>query len=67
MSTGVTDPVITPFVLGMQAAGWMVATAQNSRAAALGRCHRCQNPYVFTFLLDAAKVSLCPLCDGGDA
>jgi hypothetical protein len=63
MSRAVTDPVITPFVQGMQAAGWQVETEGRSRCATLARCPKCQNPYVFTFLLDASRLKACPFCD----
>lgn len=60
MRGGVTDPTITPFVLGMQAAGWMVEAS--GRCAVLGRCPRCQNSYLFCFLLDSARIKACPFC-----
>ena len=60
--SAVTDPVITPFVQGMQAAGWMVDAEPRSRCAVLGRCPECQNPYLFGFLLDTTRVKACPFC-----
>lgn len=63
MSAGVTDPVITPFVQGMQAAGWQVLTEGRSRCAALARCPKCQGSYVFTFLLNETRAAICPFCD----
>jgi uncharacterized protein (DUF983 family) len=59
----VTDPVITPFVQGMQAAGWMVETPENRRCAILGRCPKCQGSYVFSFLLDDKRLQACAHCD----
>lgn len=60
MSGGATDPVITPFVLAMQAAGWMVES--KGRCAVLGRCPSCQNPYLFSFLLEHERIKACPFC-----
>lgn len=58
--TSLADPVITPFVQAVRAAGWMLVTA--GRCALLERCERCQNPYLFTFLLDRAQLKACPFC-----
>jgi uncharacterized protein (DUF983 family) len=65
--TGVTDPTITPFVQAAQAAGWMVETEGRGRCAALGRCPKCQNPYLFSFMQDASRLKACPFCQYSEA
>jgi hypothetical protein len=58
---GMGDPVITPFVKGMMAAGW--APDKNAGGCDLmERCPECQERYVYTFRLDQVEVKACPFC-----
>lgn len=55
------DPIITPFVKGMMAAGW--APDRNSGGGdQLDRCPACQERWVYTFRLDWTEVKACPFC-----